>query len=55
MKYGSKFERILVMTGNLGFWGAAILGCVIPEMLHRMLSKEDVEGKPKEVEETKAK
>jgi hypothetical protein len=31
-----------VMPGrNLGFWTAALLGCVMPEICHRMLSDQD--------------
>ena len=33
-----------VMPGkNLGFWAASILGCILPEIFHRLLKTSDLE------------
>ena len=35
--------RTVVPGRNLGYWSAAVLGCAMPEILHRMLSDSDFE------------
>jgi hypothetical protein len=40
--WGRSFP-IAGVTRNLGFWAAVVLGCVLPELFHRMLGAQDME------------
>ena len=42
------FGRRVTPNRNLGYWAAAVLGCVLPEIFHRLLSDEDFRQSTKE-------
>lgn len=48
--------RTVAPGRNLGFWSAALLGCVVPEIFHRMLSNSDFDtGNLSDIDKSNAK